>query len=121
MPKTKQRRKVASDNGVRNLIDDVLAFETGELSGVDTIAFFQRLINSGQAWHLQGSYGRTASDLIEQGFCTVGSKPIRDYYGNSVPSTEQLEAGTKGTIEYCRDNQPDYWDGRNDDHSLATK
>ena len=35
----------------------------------ETIEFFQSLIDSGLVWQLQGSYGRTAMFLIEQGYC----------------------------------------------------
>ena len=42
--------------------------------GVDTytanVQAWQYLIDSGHAWTLQGWYGRTARDLIEQGICT---------------------------------------------------
>ena len=31
---------------------------------------WQHLINTGLAWTLQGSFGRRARDLIEQGYCT---------------------------------------------------
>lgn len=50
-------------------IDDIIAFEQGELGEAETIAMFQGLINSGMAWQLQGSYGRTATALIEAGLC----------------------------------------------------
>ncbi len=33
----------------------------------DEVEFFQELVDSGLAWSLQGSYGRTAKDLIEAG------------------------------------------------------
>ncbi len=33
----------------------------------DEVDFFQELVDSGLAWSLQGSYGRTAKDLIEAG------------------------------------------------------
>lgn len=47
-------------------------YESGELEPDEAIAFFQHLIDSGLAWQLQGSYGRTAAELIEQGLCTPG-------------------------------------------------
>ncbi len=33
------------------------------------IEAWQTLINTGLAWRLQGWFGRTASALIEQGYC----------------------------------------------------
>ena len=50
-------------------IDEMIAFEEGEQSQEDTINMFQRLINSGLAWRLQGFYGRTAASLIHNGHC----------------------------------------------------
>jgi hypothetical protein len=47
-----------------------MAYENEELSEVQVIAGFQELINSGLAWQLQGTYGRQADRLIEQGLCT---------------------------------------------------
>ena len=35
----------------------------------DIIEAFQFLIDSGDAWKLQGFYGRTAHNLIQQGVC----------------------------------------------------
>ena len=35
------------------------------------IEAWQFLIDSGLAWKLQGFFGRTASQLIEQGICSV--------------------------------------------------
>lgn len=34
------------------------------------IEAWQRLIDTGLAWQLQGWFGRTACDLIEQGICS---------------------------------------------------
>jgi hypothetical protein len=51
-------------------IDDIIAYESGELQEEEVIALFQRLINSGLVWRLQGHYGRTARALIEAGLCT---------------------------------------------------
>lgn len=42
-------------------------YEAGELDSEDTVALFADLVASGYAWHLQGSYGRAAADLIADG------------------------------------------------------
>lgn len=50
-------------------IDKIIAYENGELSEEEAIELFQDLIDSGQAWTLQGHYGRTAAALIDAGLC----------------------------------------------------
>lgn len=49
----------------------IMDYEEGELGQDEVVAGFQHLIDSGLAYQLQGSYGRTATRLIEQGFCTA--------------------------------------------------
>lgn len=51
-------------------IDQIIAYEQGELDDDQIITLFQDLIDSGLAWQLQGHYGRTASALIDAGYCT---------------------------------------------------
>ena len=47
-------------------IDQILAFENGEMSEDEIIRFFQELVDTGLAWKLQGFYGRTAHALIDR-------------------------------------------------------
>ncbi len=48
----------------------IIALEAGELTDEDDVYdLFQALINNGQAWTLQGFYGRAAADLIRSGRC----------------------------------------------------
>lgn len=54
-----------------NQVDAIIAFEQGELDQEQTIELFQGLVDSGMAWKLQGSYGRTAKALIEAGYVTL--------------------------------------------------
>jgi len=51
------------------MINQVIAYEQGELDEEGIIDLFQELINSGMAWEMQGSYGRTAKALINAGYC----------------------------------------------------
>ncbi len=53
-----------------NIVEDILDYETGNMEPERVIPFFQHLIDTGMAWSLQGSYGRTAMALIESGQCT---------------------------------------------------
>ena len=52
-----------------NLVDKIMDFESGEMNDQEVIEFFQELIDTGQAWSLQGRYGRAAQALIEEGYC----------------------------------------------------
>lgn len=50
-----------------NTVDAIIAYETGESTALETLELFGHLIRTGQAWGLQGSYGRTAAAFIEAG------------------------------------------------------
>ena len=54
-----------------DVVGKIMDFEAGEMSEEEIIGFFQELVDSGLAWSLQGSYGRTAARLIELGLVQV--------------------------------------------------
>jgi len=62
---------------------DIIDYEEGNLSAKQEAAFFQKLIDTGMAWTLQGHYGRNAERLIKAGRCTRNRKR------NSVTSSRK--------------------------------
>ena len=88
-------------------VDKIIALENGELDEDETTIAMQEMINSGMAWKLQGSYGRSAMDMIEAGLCMRGEEDHFDTYGNHVPSRYQIKEGTKGSRQYVIERYPD--------------
>jgi hypothetical protein len=68
----------------------------------------QRTINGGM-WGLQGSYGRAMMDAISAGLCMLGRSDARDYYGNHIPSRDQVQAGTKGSYDFVAAERGQDW------------
>jgi len=66
----------------------------------DAIAGLQELIDTGQAWFMEGSVGRAAFRAIEDGLCVLGPVGHRDYWGNYVPSRTEVKRAI-GSIEYA--------------------
>ena len=90
-------------------LNDIDTIESNE--DFDELEYFQsiqRAINSGM-WGLQGSYGRTMMEAIESGRCMLGTSPARDYYGNYIPSRDQVKDGTKGSASYVQDRMGADW------------
>lgn len=83
-------------------LDDVLAIE-GEAETEEAYYMaIQRAINAG-TWSLQGSFGRTMMEAIEEGRCMLGERGAKDYWGNYIPARSQVQEGTKGSADYVAD------------------
>jgi hypothetical protein len=52
-----------------NVVSEIISYESGELDDEEVVALFQKLINTGVVWQLQGSYGRQAQAFIDGGLC----------------------------------------------------
>ena len=60
----------------------------------------QRAINGLMAWRMQGSYCRAMMQALTDGHCLLGREHTRDYWGNRIPSRDEVKRGTKGSVEY---------------------
>jgi hypothetical protein len=87
-----------SDAGF-SLIDSIIAYESDELGSYDTLVLFAHLIATGQAWTLQGSYGRTAANMIEAELITR--------YGVITAEGETYRESTPPDSEPDEDADPD--------------
>jgi len=56
-------------DNTKDLINQLMSYESGEMSDEEEIKFFQELIDTRLVWSLQGHYGRVAATLIEAGLC----------------------------------------------------
>jgi hypothetical protein len=54
-----------------DVVGAIIEFEEGNMDWEHTIEFSQYLVDTGLAWTLQGSYGRSATRLIELGLITA--------------------------------------------------
>jgi hypothetical protein len=55
-----------------NTLDRIMKYESGEgMTSGEVIELFQELVNSGLIFKLQGSYQRTAINLLQMGLITM--------------------------------------------------
>lgn len=70
-------------------IEEIEEYENGRMGEAEEIVFFQKLIDNGWAWRLQGHYGRVATHLMRIGAChQAGSttpKPSKTDEEGSTP------------------------------------
>ena len=69
------------------------------LDELDYYLSVQRAINAGH-WSIKGSYGRAMMAAINSGHCLLGPNAARDYWGNAIPSRDDVKEGTKGSISF---------------------
>ena len=49
------------------LVDQLIAYEEGQIPEDQEVAFFEHLVETGTCWQLSGHYQRVAATLIEAG------------------------------------------------------
>jgi hypothetical protein len=79
---------------------EALMLDAGlSLDELDYYLSVQRAINAGH-WSMEGSYGRAMMAAINSGHCLLGPNAARDYWGNAIPSRDDVKEGTKGSISF---------------------
>lgn len=84
-------------------VGQIISFEQGELPESEVIRLFQCLVDTGMAWTLQGSYGRAAMALIEQGLIAKdgNSDPESGYAPHEPDATPLTPEQYKRLFEVC--------------------
>jgi hypothetical protein len=67
------------------------------------VSKMQELIDEGIAWSMEGAIGREAMSGLESGKYFLPNESHKDYYGNHIPSREQVKEGTKGSLSNSYD------------------
>lgn len=94
---------------MKNELDAIMALESGEeLDALEQAKAMQKLLNAGM-WNLQGSYGRAMMAALEAGDNMLGTEPASDYYGNYIPSRDQVKDGTKGSRSLVVERHGEEW------------
>jgi len=104
IPSTLNEFKIKKPSSQSPTTEDYIKFEEEGMELEEDRKFTQKMINSGQAWSMQGSYGRHAMDMIESGQCMLGKESHTDYYGNKVGSRYDVVKGTKGSEDFLNDD-----------------
>ena len=60
-----------------DMVDSIMAYESGDMTESAMLAFFSTLVKTGNAWTLQGHYGRTAQALIQAGYLDKAGNILR--------------------------------------------
>ena len=67
---------------------------------------FQRLIETGDVWQMEGLLGRQAMTHLKTGACFLPNRQTKDHYGNPIPSRDEVLPGTAGSLSLSMD----FWD-----------
>lgn len=75
-------------------------FDTEYDDDIESALQAQAMINSLEAWKLEGSVGRHMMSFIEAGQCCLGFDRTRDAWGNLIPGRDDVQPGTMGSLGF---------------------
>jgi hypothetical protein len=55
-----------------DIVNNIIAYENGDLDETDVVTLFQQLVDTGLAWQLQSAYGRQTMRFLQDGLITKG-------------------------------------------------
>lgn len=67
-----------------DIVDKIMAYESGELDTRQEVELMAELIKSGTAYKLQGSYGRAATGLIKAGIISDTGEINEEQYDRHI-------------------------------------
>ena len=70
-----------------------------DINNKEELAMLQKLVDSGEIWHMEGFIGRIAADLLEYGYLKYPENRTYDFYHNPVPTRKEWEAYKKHQAE----------------------
>ncbi len=65
----------STDTPEFDAVSQIMAYEADGLDDEATVVLFQHLVDTGEAWTLQGHYGKIATQLIAAGLVTRPRSP----------------------------------------------
>lgn len=89
--------------------DEIIAIEEGTADEQEMIESYQRMIDSGIVWRLQGCHGRAAADLINSGQCRFAIEHHTDAYGNRIPNHADFYNGLCSARHFTVEQYREWW------------
>ena len=67
------------------------------------VSKMQEWIDEGIVWSMEGAIGREAMRGLESGKYFLPNETYNDYYGNHIPSRDEVRIGTAGSLDNAYD------------------
>lgn len=87
-------------------IDDLMRYESGDMTTGEEVRLFQTLIDNGMVWNLQGHYQRVANHYLRCGVCSpAGQRRSKREVAEAIENMTTLEMAAMERDMGCNDEQ----------------